>query len=315
MVRQGEGRLTRRQALQGAALVGGGLVAGSALGGARGVAAQGMPAMFPQVQATLTRLAEDVWVWTNGGYNSLIISSDAGTLVTEPSSQFNRQASALLKAVSASVSGGQPVKYVVFSHDHADHNTGGDVFADTAEFISQELAAPKIAARNDPRSPVPTITFAEHMTLDLGGKTIELHYLGRNHSDNSLVLEYPARRLIHAVDWMENRRLPFRDLQDSYLDEWLAGLDRVIADFEFDTLVPGHTPPGPKGIVVELRQYWLDLFAAIRAAQAMGLADNSPEMVEFVRARLAPTYGTWGAFADFLPLNIQGVLRIGIPNR
>ena len=147
------------------------------------------------------------------------------------------------------------------------------------------------------------------MTLELGGKEIELHYFGRNHSDNSLVLEYPARRLIHAVDWLENRRLPFRDLGDSYLDEWVAGLDEV-AELDFDILVPGHTPPGTKQIVVELRQYWMDLFAAIREAQAMGLADNSPEMVAYVRGELAPTYGTWGSFADFLPLNIQGVLRI-----
>lgn len=180
-------------------MLGGGLAAGLVLPRARRAAAQPAPTMFPQTVATLTRLAPDVWVWSNGGYNSLIVTSDDGALVTEPSSQFNGAASTLLKVVVASLTP-QPVKYVVFSHDHADHNTGGNVFADTAEFIAQELAKPKIAARADLRSPVPTITFADHMTLDLGGKEIALHYFGRNHSDNSLVLSYPARRLVHAVD-------------------------------------------------------------------------------------------------------------------
>jgi hypothetical protein len=33
-------------------------------------------------------------------------------------------------------------------------------------------------------------------------------------------------------------------------------------------------------------------------------------MVESVRTELEPTYGTWGMFADWLPLNIEGLLRI-----
>jgi glyoxylase-like metal-dependent hydrolase (beta-lactamase superfamily II) len=307
-------RLTRRTAFQVAGVIGGGLAAGLALPRARRATAQQPTMTFPQAVASLTRLAEDVWVWTNGGYNSLIIAGEEGALVTEPSSQFNRGASTLLKAVVASLSP-RPVTYVVFSHDHADHNTGGDVFADTAQFVAQELAQPKIAARNDPRSPTPTITFAEHMTLDLGDKTIELHYFGRNHSDNSLVLHYPARRLIHAVDWMENRRLPFRDHPDGYPDEWVRGLERVDAELDFDLVVPGHTPPGPKSSVLDLRDYWLALMGAVRDAQAAGLADNSPEMVAFVRERLAPQYSSWGSFEQFLPLNIEGLIRIWTTGR
>lgn len=305
--------LTRRTALQAAGVIGGGFAAGLALPRARRVSAQ-PPPTFPQAVASLTRLAPDVWRWSNGGYNSLIIAGDDGALVTEPSSQFNLKASSLTKAVVAAVTP-KPITYVVYSHDHADHNTGGDAFADTAEFVSQELAKPKIAARNDPRSPVPTITFAEHMTLDLGGATVELYYFGRNHSDNSLVLYYPARRLIHGVDWLENRRLPFRDLGDSYPDEWVKGLERVDAELDFDTVVPGHTEPGPKSIVLDQRDYWLALMSAVRDAQAAGRADNSPEMIAFVRERLAPRYSTWGSFEDFLPLNIEGLIRIWTTGR
>ena len=46
-----------------------------------------------------------------------------------------------------------------------------------------------------------------------------------------------------------------------------------------------------------------------RAAREQGLADNSPEMVEAVRAELEPVYGSWGMFEDWLPLNVEGVLR------
>jgi glyoxylase-like metal-dependent hydrolase (beta-lactamase superfamily II) len=267
------------------------------------------PPSFPQTQAQLTRLAEDVWVWAAGGYNSLIITSEEGALVTEPSNQSNRGVSTLLPAVVKALSP-QGVRYVVFSHDHEDHNTGGDVFAATAEFVAHERAAPKIAARNDPRSPVPTVTFAQHMSLDLGGKSIDLHFFGRNHSDNSIVLHYPARRLAHGVDWVEVGRAPFRDFPDSYPEEWVTGLDELIATLEFDTIVPGHMPPAPKSGLLEVRDNLTDLMTAIRDALAMGLAENSPEMVASVRAALAPRYGRLNSFDEFLPLNVEGILRI-----
>lgn len=46
------------------------------------------------------------------------------------------------------------------------------------------------------------------------------------------------------------------------------------------------------------------------AAIDQGLADNSPEMVEAVRTELEPSYGDWAMFAEWLPLNIEGLLRI-----
>ena len=53
-----------------------------------------------------------------------------------------------------------------------------------------------------------------------------------------------------------------------------------------------------------------DLIAAVEAAQAEGLEDNSSEMVEAVRAELEPEYGELTHFEERLPLNIEGLLRI-----
>jgi len=75
--------------------------------------------------------------------------------------------------------------------------------------------------------------------------------------------------------------------------------------------VPGHPPiPGTKETVRQVRGYLEDLIAAVKAAQADGLADNSPEMVAAVRSVLEQEYGTWANFEEWLPLNIEGLLRI-----
>ena len=203
------------------------------------------------------------------------------------------------------------MRYLIYSHDHADHATGGDVFADTATFVSHSNAVAKLAALGDPRVPVPQIAFNDQLQIELGGKMIELYYTGRNHSDNSIVLLYPEQRLLFAVDFIPIDRLPYQNLGDSYPEEWIASLNWIDENLDFDTLVPGHPPlPGTKADVGEMRQYLEDLIASVRAAQEAGLADNSPEMVAAVQADLEAAYGSWGMFAEWLPLNIEGLIRI-----
>jgi glyoxylase-like metal-dependent hydrolase (beta-lactamase superfamily II) len=266
------------------------------------------PVPTPPPPPVVDKLADDVYVFRQSGYNSLVILTDEGVVTTEPSSQFNTARSANLKAEIAKLTS-QPVRWVIYSHDHRDHNQGGDVFADTATFIAHTRAAPKIAARTDGHSPVPTVLFDDKMTISPGGKQIELMFLGRNHSDNSIVVFYPARKVVFAVDWAEANRLPFRTLDDSYLDDWLASLTRL-EQLDFTTLVAGHTGDGTKANVRALREYFLDLFTAIRGARLLGHADNSTFMNDYVRSEMAPKYRGWGSFDMFLPENVQGVIRI-----
>ena len=257
----------------------------------------------------LRQIADDTYAFVSRFYVSLFIVTPEGVIATDPSSQQGPERAQALKAAIESVTD-QPVRYLIYSHDHADHATGGDVFADTATFVSHRNAAPKIAALNDPRTPVPTIAFDDFLSIELGGATIELHYVGRNHSDNSVVLLYPARRVAFAVDFIPVNSVPFRNLPDAYPQEWIESLRRVEQDLDFDTLVIGHPPAvGTKENVGQVRQYLEALIASVRAAQDRGLAANSPEMVEAVRADLEPKYGAWTNFAEWLPLNIEGLLR------
>jgi glyoxylase-like metal-dependent hydrolase (beta-lactamase superfamily II) len=242
------------------------------------------------------------------GHNTMFIVTDEGVIAMDPIAQTNPRADQLYRAAIASVTD-QPVRYLIYSHEHADHIEGGAIFADTAQVVSHRRAAAPIAARNDPRTPVPTILFDDHLTLELGGKTVELYYTGRNHTDNSLVLLYPARRLLFAVDFIPVSSLPFRTLAGDYPDDWIESLRWIEQNLDFDVLVPGHGRLGTRDTPREVREYFQDLMAAIRAAQARGLADNSPEMIEAVRADLGAKYSSWGNWGPWLPENVEGILR------
>jgi len=273
----------------------------------RTLAQDATPGALP---ADVQQFAEDTYAFVSGGYISLFIVTDDGVIATDPSSQGGPERAEAYREAIASITE-QPVRYLIYSHDHADHATGGEVFADTATFISHRIAVEKLAALNDPSTPVPEIAFNDELSIELGGKTIELYYTGRNHSDNSIVLLYPERRLLFAVDFIPVNSLPFQNLPDAYPEEWVESLRWIEENLDFDVLVPGHPPlPGTKANVTGVREYLEDLMAAVRDAQDQGLSDNSPEMIEAVRTELEPAYGSWGMFAEWLPLNIEGLLRI-----
>ncbi|MCC6629460.1 MAG: hypothetical protein IT340_18925, partial [Chloroflexi bacterium] len=204
----------------------------------------------------------------------------------------------------------QPVKYLIITHWGADHGMGGAAFADTATIISHPITAQRIAQANDPTTPVPSVLVSDKYMIDLGGKQVGVYFTGKNQSDDYLVVHYPARNVIFIVDFVRRNAMPFRDFPNGDIDEWVTSLDWIEANLPFETMIQGH-PPVVTGKValVETRQYLLDLMAAIQDSRNAGHADNSPEMVAFVRAALAPKYGSWANFETFLPLNIQGATR------
>jgi hypothetical protein len=88
----------------------------------------------------------------------------------------------------------------------------------------------------------------------------------------------------------------------------MAYLRWIENNLDFDVLVAGHGPLGSMDTVRETRAYIEDLMAAVRAARAAGLADDSDEMQAMVRDTLSPRYGDWRGF-NRLPRSIQAVLR------
>jgi glyoxylase-like metal-dependent hydrolase (beta-lactamase superfamily II) len=72
----------------------------------------------------------------NGSPHAVFAVTPAGIISTDP---INAEAAQWLKAEFLGRFN-RPVKYLIYSHDHADHTSGGEVFADTAVVVAQENA-------------------------------------------------------------------------------------------------------------------------------------------------------------------------------
>ena len=197
---------------------------------------------------------------------------------------------------------GQEIRYLILSHDHVDHSAGGEVFADTATVVAHENAKRAILGEKRPTA-VPDVTFSDRMTIELGGKRVELIYPGRSHSDNLIVMLFPEERALFAVDFISVKRLPYMTLSDAYFPDWIEAIRRVEA-LDFDILVPGHGPIGTKSDAADHRGYIEALYDEVLAAARAG------QSLEEMKASITlDAYKDWGQYDKWRALNIEGVHR------
>lgn len=284
---------------RGSRIVGGLIIALIVAVTANNVAAQKAP------KRSITKIVGDLYRFQNNFHFSVFYVTPGGVLVTDP---INDGAAKWLKA-EIKKRFNRPIRYLVYSHDHQDHSSGGAVFADTATVVGHELTRAAMAGETRPTA-LPTVTFSDKMTLHLGGREINLIYVGRGHSDNSIVVHFPRERTVFAVDFVSAKRMPFKNLSDTYIPDLIDQI-RTVENMDFDIIAPGHGKMGTRGDVRDHRQYVQDLYNAVLSGARAGKSlDQLKQSISL------PKYASWGQYKAWLPLNIEGVYnRIKLQRR
>lgn len=246
----------------------------------------------------ITKIAGDVYRFRNNFHYSVFMVTPEGVVVTDP---INADAARWLKDEIARRFG-LPIRYLIYSHDHADHIAGGEVFADTALVVAHEKAKIQIVGEKRPTA-VPQITFSDRMTIELGGKTVELTYLGPNHSDNLIVMRFPAERVLYAVDIVSRDTLPYRDFPNVHVEGLIESLKRLEA-MDFDILAPGHGDLGTVADAVAYRGYVEDLRAQVLDHMRAGRSLDEIKQIVTMDA-----YRGWDRYDAWRELNVEGMYR------
>jgi glyoxylase-like metal-dependent hydrolase (beta-lactamase superfamily II) len=245
---------------------------------------------------SITQINGDLYRFQNNFHVSVFLVTPDGVIATDP---IDAGAAKWLED-EIKKRFKQEIKYVIYSHDHRDHVAGGEVWADTAIVIAHEDAKKAIIGEKRPTA-VPDITFRDHMTVELGGKRVELMFPGKSHSNNLIVMHFPAERTVFTVDYISVDRVAFKDLPDSYWPDWIDAVKFVEA-LDFDTLVPGHGPNGTKADVTEHREYLESLYTQVLAALRAGLSlEETQKKVDLSE------YKAFGMFDQWGPMNIEGM--------
>ncbi|HLH89816.1 MAG TPA: MBL fold metallo-hydrolase [Xanthobacteraceae bacterium] len=286
-----------------AALIAAALASG---GQAQTQPAQPAPAAAPAPARPLyatTKVTDRVYIFRYDNHQSMFIVTPAGVIVTDPISERRPAAKAYIEEIRKITQA--PIKYVIYSHSHFDHIAGGKPFKDLgATFIAQRNAKKRILALKPADVVVPDQVVDTKKVISLGGTTLELDYVGPNHSDNMLVMRLPKEKIIFTVDWIPIKGIQFRGMADTYLPDIEDGLKKVIA-MDWETLIPGH--PGPGGAQTGSKDdarsqlaYLQDLSAAVKKA-----VDDNKSYAEAEKEITLPKYESWPNYKPFLPMNIE----------
>ncbi len=193
-----------------------------------------------QANYETTRIAEGVYQFRWQAHNGFFVVTPAGVLAVDPISvEAAAQYAEEIKKVAPSA----PLRAIVYSHEDADHATGAPALMSamgvSVPIIAQRNAVSNLARAASPDLPVPTLTYQEFMSLTLGGRVIELHFLGANHSDNSTVVYVPDVNVAFAVDFVSNDRVGFQGLPGWRFPDVFASVARLL-DLDFEVMVFGH---------------------------------------------------------------------------
>jgi glyoxylase-like metal-dependent hydrolase (beta-lactamase superfamily II) len=198
-------------------------------------------AQFGQEAAKLdlVKVKDDLFVIHNDfvpGNTTALVTNEGVVLVDDKFEIDHGNIMAQLKKVT-----NQPVKYVINTHFHGDHSGGNaKLQALNAQVVASEAARQKMVETKMPG--LPNVTLENRLRLYVGGKRIEVHYLGRSHTNGDVVVLFPDHRVIAMGDMFT-----FGDATPQLIDyagggsarDWTGTLDGALK-LDFDQVVPGH---------------------------------------------------------------------------
>jgi len=201
---------------------------------------------------SLIKLQDGLYVIHNDavpGNTTALVTSEGVILVDDKFEIDHDNIVAMLKTVTT-----QPVKYVINTHHHADHS-GGNAKLQATGTLAVASAQARARMIEGKQSGLPDITVQPRGSLYLGGKTVEIYWLGRSHTDGDVVVLFPQYRVLAAGDmYTHGEGLP--ELIDyaggGSAKEWPATVDKVLK-LDFDTVVPGHGDVSNKADLAKYR--------------------------------------------------------------
>lgn len=197
-----------------------------------------------------------------------------------------------------------PVKYVIYTHAHADHISGGQIFqSEGAVVVANQRAVEPIVGEKIPTA-LPDRVFDKDMTITLGGETALLHRVAPSHSDSMIMVLFPKYKALQCTDVCESKSMPYNDFLDFYYPGWIETLDWVIKQ-DVEVIDVGHYSPATKADEAALRTYMVDLHQQVldlvRAGQSWDQLYRNVKFNDEAKH--------WIGFDAMKNLNIMGMYR------
>ena len=216
----------------------------------------------------VNKLHDNLYEIEGDGSNVAVRVTDEGVILVD--GKHERDHDALVAAIKSVTS--QPIKYIFITHYHEDHSGGNAKFLPTAEIISTRNTRINILEHkrpNDrqtgPNDGPPQVAFTDETSVFLGGAEVRARYFGRGHTNGDAVVYFPDSKTVSMGDMFSGTSPGIDYNGGGSLLELQKTLKKVLAAYDFDTVIPGH---GPVTNRAALETYLSNLQPVITRAQA-----------------------------------------------
>jgi glyoxylase-like metal-dependent hydrolase (beta-lactamase superfamily II) len=233
------------------------------------VAAQGSPQLvLPEDQAT--RVSDHVYA-IMGFPNVAIVVGERATLVVDTGLGPRNGAIAAREAQKLAKG---PMLYLTTTHYHPEHATGEggfppntiiarpvaqqkeleqrgmrfvEMFSSRSAQMKELLAGVKFRA--------PGITFEKEMTIDLGGASARLFWMGQAHTKGDELVDVEPDSTLISGDVVQNKVAPNLPDDNASMKSWVEILSKL-RGMTWQHVLPDHSAPGDGSLVEQDYQFF-----------------------------------------------------------
>jgi 2-keto-4-pentenoate hydratase/2-oxohepta-3-ene-1,7-dioic acid hydratase in catechol pathway/glyoxylase-like metal-dependent hydrolase (beta-lactamase superfamily II) len=278
------------------------------------------PAKIPYTRG-LHEVGDRVWAWMlpDGGFgwsNAGLVAGNGASLLVD--TLFDLPLTREMLAAMAPITERAPITDALITHSNGDHTHGNQLLdgsvrviaaAGTAEEIEHGIAPEMLVmAQTLDLGPVATPylrerfgpfdfggitlrnadqTFDDRLTIEVGGRVVELLNLGPAHTAADSVVHVPDAGVLFAGDLLFIGCTPI--VWAGPIANWVAACDAMIA-LDAPTVVPGHGPITDRDGIRAVRGYLVHIAEQAEAAYRKGLS--------FVDAADAIDLGEYASWLD-----------------
>ena len=230
---------------------------------------------------TLKQIIPGHFMYTNGARMSGVIVTSEGVVVLDA---LTDEAMAKNERLLIASTIRRPVRYLISSTFH-DNYTGGNVaYRDVIRIGHENYKADLLDMMKTDNVPavqqvarLPHLTYRDRMTLQLGGKEIQILHVGKAHTRGDSIVFVPADRIVYISELFFYDRFPW---MNSGYSDWINAID-IVLNLDADIFVPGQgpanwmsDPSASRQALIRFRQILVDARDAVEREIARGATED-----------------------------------------
>ena len=205
---------------------------------------------FDTINIKTTKVAGSVYMLEGSGGNIGVLVGNDGVILIDD--QFAPLSEKIKKAIAAISD--KPIKFIINTHFHGDHSDGNKIFGSEGsiivahENVRKRLSTDYLfeAFKQEQKAMsyegLPKITFAESLTFNMNGETVQVIHIKNAHTDGDAAIYFKESNVLHTGDAFVRYGLPFiDDGGGGTIDGMIKGADQMLKMINDETkIIPGH---------------------------------------------------------------------------